>query len=110
MHRVRAESPSSRESMMNPDGPDDMCDGPDDILTDAVRQWREQPVGDGPSPVALARTIERTRAAVGEAAAPVPLLTTGAAAREQSSRARSAVLRVLRERVANLNPWLRVAA
>src|SRR5438045_3728596 len=96
---------------MNPDGPDDMCDGPDDILADSVRQWREQPVADGPSPVALTRTIERTRAAAGEAAASVPPLTTGAGARgRSSSRAPRAVLRVVRERVAGTSPWMRFAA
>ena len=114
---------------MNPDdnppdrlaGADDMFDGLDDILADAVRQWRAQPVADGPGPVALARTVERTRAAARRAGGE-PLAVTSAARRTGAARAgadagessssssRFALFRVLRERFAGTSPWLRFAA
>src|SRR5438445_64272 len=114
---------------MNPDdnppdrlaGADDMFDGPDDVLADAVRQWRAPPVADGPGPVALARTVERTRAAAGEGRGPLAMTTSsgaserdaargGAGAGASPSSSRFALFRVLRERFAGTSPWVRFAA
>jgi outer membrane lipoprotein-sorting protein len=98
-----------------------MFDGPDDILADAVRQWRAQPAADGPGPVALARTVERTRAAAGEGGGPLAMTMSsgaserdaargGADAGELPSSSRFALFLILRERFAGTSPWVRFAA
>src|SRR5688572_9021984 len=66
-------------------------EGPDDLVAEGVARWRRQALPDGPSPLAMARTLAAVR---------------------EASRPRSLPERIgtMKQRIASMNRWTKMAA
>ena len=87
--------------------PHEPYEGPDDLVAEGVARWRRQALPDGPSPLALARTL----AAVRDAQRDAQRLAERDAQRD-ASRPKSLPERIgtMRQRIASMSRWTKMAA